>query len=419
MHEVTHALDSITRQVGRVEPRRVRLREAGGLVLARRVVLDRDSPPFDRALLDGYAIRGADARTGATLRVLGRLEAGSQAALAVAASGGACVAINTGAAMPGGADTVVKVEDTRQVPRKDGEADPGAWVEILQGTTAGAGVAKHGQDARQGDEVLSAGMALGPAQLAVAAAAGAAEVWVLPRLRVAVLTTGDELVGLDVTPGPAQIRDTNGVLLEELVRRAGGDLARVAGDDGRGMGSHVGDDAGPLRVAMEAGLSVADVLVVTGGMSMGTKDLVPRVLVEMGVRLHVERVRMKPGKPFLFGTRDDASGRRYVVGLPGNPVSAFVCFVRLVRPLLGRLRGAAEEAVLVRAASTRALAGNGDREFYQPGVWGDTAGGAVVRPLEWKGSADIFTLARANALIVHPARAPARGAGTVVDILRL
>ena len=406
MHEVRQTLAIITQEVVQLEPRPCSLGAAGGLVLARGVAVDADSPPFDRALLDGYAVRGEDAVTGARLRIVGRMDAGMAGEGGLRVGAGTCVAINTGAMMPAGADAVVKVEDTKV------EGTSEQWMVVAKPTRAGGGVARRGQDASKGQGVLTAGMRLGAAPLAVAAAAGVAEVWAYPRPRVAVLTTGDELVGIDAVPGPGQIRNSNGVMLEELVRSAGG---VVAG----GGAAWVGDDAERLRQAMETELASAEVLVVTGGMSMGTKDYVPRVLVEMGVRLLVEKVRMKPGKPFLFGTLERGGGRKYVVGLPGNPVSGFVCFVRFASPLLAQLRGETGEVMILHARSEEALPANEDREFYQPALWRQTPEGPVVRTLSWKGSADIYTLARANALLVHPPLAENRPAGTVVDILAL
>jgi molybdopterin molybdotransferase len=179
----------------------------------------------------------------------------------------------------------------------------------------------------------------------------------------------------------------------------------------------VRDEPDLLREALSRGLREADVLVVTGGMSMGTKDWVPKLLVELGVEIHVEKVKMKPGKPFVFGTKEVGGARHYVAGLPGNPVSGYVCFMRLVLPLLGRLypgmRGAGLGLEAARAGVD--LGANGDREFYQP----CKVEGGVAVPVVWKGSADLFTLARANALLVHPAGAGERKAGSAVEVLRL
>ena len=405
MHTVQETLAAIARHAGALPSRVVVLEQALGLELSEPILMDIDSPPFDRAMLDGYAARAVDALGGAQLEIVGRVDAGSTGGN-LNVGQGQCVAINTGAPIPTGADTVVQVEHTAAV------AGQPRFVQVVKGAARGVGIQQRGSDARAGTTVLTAGVRLGPAELAVAAAAGRGTVLVRPRPVVGVLTTGDELVPVEATPGPAQIRNTNRVLIRGALQER-----RLPILD---LGT-VGDDELALRAALERGLAEADVLIVTGGMSMGTKDLVPKLLADLGVKILVEKVKMKPGKPFVFGTVERAGQQRYVAGLPGNPVSTYVCFVRFVVPLLGALASEIEgpPRELQPAVLEADVVANGDREFYQPCVLRRGSTGVTALPLDWKGSADLFTLARADGLIVHPAGAGVRKAGGMVEILRL
>ena len=375
------------------------LAEADGLVLAEDLLADRDYPPFDKSLMDGYAVRCADlAANGsepqglrqATLTVVGEIAAGAAAARGLAP--GEAFAIMTGAPMPAGADGIVTVEDAEQQSET---------VRVLRSTTPGRFIAKRGSDVRDGTTVLRRGARLGPAQLAAAASVGASRVRVFAKPQAAVLATGDELVPVDQTPGPAQIRNSNSLMLVTLLKRLGCDVTDLG---------VVRDTPEAVRSALLDGMRF-DLLFVTGGMSMGRHDYVPRTLLDLGVDLPITKLRIKPGKPFVFGAKDG----RFVFGLPGNPVSGFVCTVRLAARLLARLRGADPEPRWVGAPLLAPLAANGPREFYQPVVLGEHG----VNPLEWRGSADVYTLAAANALLARAESEPARSAGEVVRVLEL
>jgi molybdopterin molybdotransferase len=380
---------------------RTRLDEAQGLVLAQDVVADRDYPPFVKSLMDGYAVRAADVPAGgAVLKCAGEIAAGAAAAAREALPAGQTLKIMTGAPLPPGADAVVPVEISTAVDdarvRLEGPAVPWKFI------------ARRGSDCPAGETVLTRGQKVGAAQLAVAASVGAAVLDVFARPRVAVLTTGDEIVPFDEGPGPSQIRNCNGIMLVALLCRLGCDVTD------RRM---VRDDPQLIRGAIARALESHDVLFVTGGMSMGDYDYVPRVLRELGAELKITKLRIKPGKPFVFATL--GSGR-FVFGLPGNPVSGFACTLRLGSRLLARLAGAQPREDWTDAPLDAPLPANGPREFYQPAQWTEQGSGPRrVRGLEWKSSGDVFTLARADCLIVRPENDPARPVGSVVRVLEI
>jgi len=275
------------------------------------------------------------------------------------------------------------------------------------------GVQRQGSDARRGTEVLTRGVRVGAAQLAVAASAGAAEVAVRRRVRVSILTTLDELVTAGSAIAGGQIRNSNGPMLGALVKEALGECVEVLD-----LGV-CGDVEGELMRVLGKAVAEADVVIVTGGMSMGTRDLVPAVLGKLGVVFHVEKVRMKPGKPFVFGTVEVGGERGYVAGLPGNPVSAFVTFQLFVREVLEKLAGLEGGGRWMAAEAGEVFAANGDREFFQPCVLEGKGPVLLARPLGWKGSGDIFTIARADGLARRAVGAEPVAVGGVVEVLRL
>jgi len=382
-----------------VSPRVVKMRstESRGLRLAQDVLADRDYPPFDKSLMDGYAVRLADVKTVPTnLRVVGELPAGRWPDRAVGV--GEAIAIMTGAPIPPGADGVVPVEETQS----SGEAADKV-VRIDRAPGVSRNVASRGSDCAAGRVVLTRGTKLEAAQIAVAISVGAVDVDVYARPRLAVLGTGDELVGIDVLPAPAQIRDSNTPMLVALLSRLGYDVADLG---------FVRDDLQTIRATISHALQHHDALFITGGMSMGEYDYVPRALLDLGVKLKITKLRIKPGKPFVFGTVDTGHGP-FVFGLPGNPVAGLVCTLRLASRVLERLAGGAPTEDWIEGRLTEALGTNGPREFYQPVV----RNGASVTPLKWKGSADVYTLARANGLIVRAEHDPAMAVGEVVRVL--
>jgi molybdopterin molybdotransferase len=367
-----------------------------GLVLAEDVVSDLDMPPYDKAMMDGYAIRAADLPEGrAILAVIEEITAGRPPQLPLAA--GQAARIMTGAPLPAGADAVVVVEKSQ--PRE------GNRVQLEdRPPRPGQNIMPRGQEMRRGEIVLAAGAVLRPQEFGVLATVGRTSARVHPAPAVAILSTGDEVVEPGDRPGPGQIRNSNGPLLAAQAVRAGGipcylGIAR--------------DRLDSLRPLVAEGLR-APVLILSGGVSAGKLDLVPGVLQELGVMPHFHKVAMKPGKPVFFGTRGDG----LVFGLPGNPVSALVCFELFVRPAIRRLRGHADPGPrFVQAVLAEDYAYHTDRPTYHPARLEADASGWRVRVVPWLGSPDLRGLTRANAFVVFPVGDHYHRAGQVFQVL--
>ena len=384
-------------QPGRVQE--IPVEDSLDAVLASDARSAHDFPLFDRAVMDGYAVRSADLDGERTrLRDVGLVRAGADAVAPLGPL--TCARINTGAPVPAGADAVVMVERTREI--EDG------LVELADKPQAGQFIDPRGSLIGSGDVVLRAGARIGHGALAALVAAGVKRVSVFAPPRVAQLSTGDELVAGGAELEPGQIYDSNSVVLTGLIRDAGGVTAAP---------EWCPDEPAALRAAIELGLS-SDVLCVMGGMSRGTHDLVPQLLEELGVRWLVNGARLKPGKPMRIGLAPTGC---WVMGLPGNPVSCAVCFVLFGRTIIDRLRG-------LTGAPPPHLSGRleadmpavGDRHMYQPAEWSAGDGGEVlVTPLVWRGSGDPFGLATANALIYRKDRALKSRRGEAVRFVPL
>ena len=305
----------ILERVVRLPAEQVALQDAAGRVTAADVESRVDLPPFDSSAMDGFALRAAD--TPGLLPVVERIAAGRPASRTLAA--GETMAIATGGAIPEGADAVIPIEYV---------VDNGNKIEIAERVDSGADIRPRGGDVRAGQVVVPNGMRLGAAQLGALAAAGVADIPATRRPRAAVLSTGTELRPPGTDLGPGQIYEANGVLLAAQLTTAGAEVERL---------EPVADDEAAHRAALQAGLE-ADVLVSSGGVSVGPHDLVRSVGGELGVEEVLWGVAVKPGKPLSFGVR----GRTLVFGLPGNPVSCLVCFELFVRPAVLALQGLAE-----------------------------------------------------------------------------
>jgi len=385
MIEPQEALRIVLEKSPRLEAVEVPLPEADGAVLDESVASDSDLPPFDKSAMDGYAVRSADlARLPADLAVVESLPAGTAPTRPI--QGGTCAKIMTGAPVPAGADRVVKAEDT--------EALPDGRVRILR-TDPGRNICLRGEDVRKGETVLEVGRVLRPPEIGLLASVGRERVRIVRRPTVAVLATGDELVSVSTVPGPGQIRDANSWSLLACCRRAG------VGAESLGVARDTEADLGD-RIAR--GLK-RDVLLVSGGVSVGEWDLVPKVLRDLGVTIHFATVRMKPGKPTLFATL----GRGLVFGLPGNPVSTIVGFHLFVLPALRRMMGWVDPAPpTVTATLAAPVKVRGGRTSFVPAVLRREGETWVAKAVETRGSADLVGFSRADALVVlepgtHPA----------------
>lgn len=395
MLEVADALAEVLARARPLPPVSFELRpgHVGG-ILATDVTADRDSPPFDKSLRDGYAVRSAD-RFDADLRVVEEVPAGAVPRKEIGP--GECARIYTGAPLPAGADAVVMQEDTTAI---------GDRVRINTTSRPGAWVYRRGAEMRAGEVVIPAGSVFTPAVAGVLASVGCVEAAQYPFPVAAVVATGDELVAAGETPGPGQIRNSNGPLLAGLVS-----ANAVPFDYGIAR-----DTRESLSETIGKAFNHAHVVLIAGGVSAGKFDLVPGVLAELGVTAHFHQVRMKPGKPLLFGTRGDT----LVFGLPGNPVSALVCFELFVRPALRQMAGHADPGPrMVNLPLAAAVAESNDRPTYRPAKLEPAAVGWAVRPLEGGGAPDLRGMAPADALLVLPAGDARFDAGTPVPVVLL
>jgi len=372
----------------------VPLREALGRVLAREILSDREYPPFDRSIRDGYAVRAAVTKPGARLRCIGELKAGD--APSISAAAGTCVQIMTGAALPDGADAVVMVEYTSR---------EGDTVQFDRAVKVGQHVVRRGSEQAAGLTVLPAGTRMGFAEMAAAAQVGAANPVVMRKPRVAILTTGDEVVDFAATPGPFQIRNSNSVSLAAQVALLGAELVILGNAE---------DSLDELREKISVGLD-ADLLVLSGGVSMGKYDLVERVLCELGAEILFDAVAIRPGKPVVFAM---CKGKP-VFGLPGNPVSAMVTFELFVRPAIDLLSGELEPRSLpfTGAVLEVALLEKPGLTHFLPAKLTWSAEAARVAPTVWQGSGDVGAMSRANCLLVVPADRERIEAGEHVKVL--
>lgn len=360
-------------------------------VLAQDVLAAGDVPSFASSAMDGFAVRSADARqaAGAGLEIVGESRAGAPARRAVAA--GEAIRISTGAVLPEGADAVVPVEQA---------TEDGGRVLLAGGLAAGRHVRRPGEDLRGGATVLRAGTRLGPAELGVAVAAGRAQLTCARRPRVTVIATGDELVAPGAPLGPGQIHNSNAVTLEALARRAGAEVDRVG---------HVADTPEATRAALAHALQTADLVVVSGGVSVGPHDHVKPALAALGVQERFWRVALRPGKPTWFGTLDE----RLVLGLPGNPVSAMVTFVLFARPALAALQGARPGADRVAAVLAEPRARHADRDECVRVMLDPERHAHVTGP---QASHVLSSMAGADGLVVIPRGEGELPAGSPVEV---
>lgn len=378
------------------------LLECCGRVLAEEVKADRDQPPFDRSTRDGFAVRAEEASAGGLLRVVGQVRAGEKWVGGTLEAGSA-IQIMTGAPMPEGADAVVMVEHAERV---------GDAIRLSDGRnlSVGENVVPRGSEARVGTVVIPSGTVMEAAEIALAAACGCASLRVFRRASVAIVATGDELVEVNAVPEEQQIRNSNSYGLAALVTKVGGEAVRlpIAPDRREEL----------ERIILRA--KASDLMLLSGGVSMGEYDLVEEVLLSLGAEFFFTGVKMQPGKPVVFGRLPERDGfpARFFFGLPGNPISVQVTFHCFVEPLLRALSGAEVQGPrFVQATLAEEVAGKpGLMRVLPARVTADRVR-PTVKLVGWQGSGDLAANARANCYAVLPQERERFLAGEVITIL--
>jgi molybdopterin molybdotransferase len=367
--------------------------DASGYVLAQDLSSDRDYPPFDRSTRDGYAVRASESIAGATLACIGEIKAGD--ALTQPLQNGTCVQIMTGAPVPPEADAVVMIEYTS----RDKES-----VRFQQSVTKGQNIVPAGSETTKGRSLLQPGTRLGYAELGLAAQIGATQLRCAKKPRVAILSTGDEVIAVDASPGPFQIRNSNSVSLAAQVRDAGGEPVILG---------NAPDRIESLGDKIQQGLK-EDLLILSGGVSMGKYDLVEDVLKSLGATFNFDAVAIRPGKPAVFAMCND----KPVFGLPGNPISTMVTFELFVVPAIDLLSGApARPLAFLKATVAEAMKEKPGMTHFLPARVQFDSGEAHVKPLPWKGSGDTVAMAKANCFLVVGADIQSLAIGENVNVL--
>lgn len=391
LRTLEEALDDVIAAAIPSAPKRLPLAQALGCVLAEDVVADLDLPPFDKALMDGYAVRSSDLADSARRLQIGETITAGKIPTRPLGPREAAV-ITTGAPLPPGADCVVMHERTQLVD--------GAVLIDQPDVRPGQNRLVRGREMRAGETVATPGTRLTPAVVGLLASVGRAEVSVIPRPSVAVLPTGDELVAIDRVPGPGQIRNSNSVMLQACAAEAGANAESLP---------IAADEPNKLREQLEQGLS-RDLLLITGGVSAGHLDLVPAALESLGVTRVFHKIRLKPGKPLWFGVGPARGGRpgTLVFGLPGNPVSSLVCFLLFVKPAIARRAGLPlPPSDVVEARLGRPFTQRGDRPTYFPARFAtesaDGRSSSAIETLDWAGSADLRSVAESDGFAIFPA----------------
>jgi molybdenum cofactor synthesis domain-containing protein len=372
-----------------------------GRVLAQDIVADSDLPPFDRSQMDGYAVRAEDVKSAPVrLRIVGESAAGRGWHHKL--EEGQAVRIMTGAPVPAGADSVQQVELAHELKDK-------TVVELLESVEVGRSIVKQGAEIRAGETILNAGTTINAAMMAVLAAFGYAKVEVFRRPRVGVLATGTELVPIDQKPGQDQIRDSNNYSIGAYAELAGAVVERLPLS---------GDETSLLKKQIMDAAERCDMIVTSGGVSMGVYDVTKSALKELDAEIFFERVALRPGKPTVFARLPNGT---LVFGLPGNPVSVSVTFNLFARAALRAMQGATEPALKQEtAALARSAKGTKERESYLPAQLTTNDDGELIAfPLKWGGSSDFVAFAVATALVIVPADVKTVEAGSLVNVLRL
>lgn len=401
MIPVADAIQIVKDQTRALEAERVELSQALGRYLAEDIIADTDLPPFDRSQMDGYAVRAVDIATVPTkLKIVGESAAGRGWHNEMKT--GEAVRIMTGAPVPVGADSVQQLELTR-------ELDGGQAVEILEPVTLGRSIVRRGSEIKTGETVLRSGERVNAGAMAVLASFGYARVNVGKRPRVAVLATGSELVPVDQKPDQDQIRDSNNFSIAAYALLAGATIERLP---------LAGDDIAQLKQQIAGAVERSDIIITSGGVSVGRYDFTKTVLRDLGAEIFFERIALRPGKPAVFARLPNGT---LVFGLPGNPVSVSVTFNLFARAAILAMQGAAETKLEAgTAVLSHGIKPSKDRESYLPARLSTNENAQLLaEPLKWGGSSDFVGFVRATALIIVPAGTDKIDAGSVVGIVHL
>jgi molybdenum cofactor synthesis domain-containing protein len=401
MIPVADAIKIVLKETTALPAESVALEVARGRILAEDVIADSDLPPFDRSQMDGYAIRAADvANVPAKLKIVGESAAGRGWHEELHA--GQAVRIMTGAPVPAGADSVQQVELTREVSN-------GEEVEIQQTVTTGRSIVRRGSEIKANELVAPSGARINGAMIAVLASFGYASVKVSRQPSVAVLATGSELVRVDQKPGPDQIRDSNNFTISAYAQMAGAIVQQLP---------LAGDDRDSLERQITESAKHSDIVITSGGVSVGAYDFTKPALRNMGAQFFFERVALRPGKPTVFARLPNGT---LFFGLPGNPVSVSVTFNLFARASILAMQSASDTALSEEwARLTRGVKGASERDSYLPALLQTDENGTLsATPLKWGGSSDFIGFVSATALIVIPGNTGELDAGTIVKVVQL
>ncbi|MBP6871538.1 MAG: molybdopterin molybdotransferase MoeA [Bacteroidales bacterium] len=381
------ALEIVLRNTYLSDKETVQIQEAIGRTLADDVFSDINMPPFNRSAVDGFACRRAD--LGQPLEVIETVRAGLFPQKVIGQ--GQCTRIMTGAPVPSGADCVIMVEETKET----GEG----WI-IFTGAHTKTNISPFAEDVKEGDGVLKAGTMIAPQHIAIMAAVGCVRPVVSKKPRVAVIATGDEIVEPHLKPGISQIRNSNGYQLTAQAIRSGAEANYM------GIAPDTEEDT--FRI-LDNALDQADVILLTGGVSMGTFDFVPKILEKAGIEILFRTISVQPGKPTVFGVKRD----KRIFGLPGNPVSSFTIFEILVKPMLWKMMGIKDPVRnMILPFGGHYQRKRGDRMQWLP----VKIKAGKVYPLEYHGSAHIFALADADAIAAIPLGITELNEGDLIDV---
>jgi molybdopterin molybdotransferase len=431
--EARHVVEQHAQNISFGEPEAVQLLQGLGRILAEEIAADRDFPPFARATRDGYAVRAADIKkVPARLDVIGELKAGDSPER-YAVGCGQAIAIMTGAPLPSRAEAVVMVEHTSAVDQDASShtSQSPTFIEVHRSVNPGDNFVPRGAEARAGQPLLKRGHRLDHAAIAIAASVGKSHLQVFRKPQVAVLSTGDELVDINATPGPTQIRNSNSYSLAAQIHNAGGEAVQLP---------IAPDEPKRLRALIEKGLSY-DLLLMTGGVSMGKYDLVEQLLAELKAEFYFTGAEIQPGRPVVFGACIDLCGagaparslaadspsegagapaphRKFFFGLPGNPVSTMVTFELFARPMIEALSGMTPKPLVFLSARLKSeIKTKTGLKRFLPAIVSGEFENAHVELASWQGSGDIAALARSNCYVVIPPDQERLEAGEWVSVL--